>query len=77
MPANLSPHYFKAEERFKSAKTDQEKEAALHEMLRTIPKHKGTERLQSDIKKRIANLQDKIEHKKKKEGRRGPAMEGG
>jgi len=56
MPANLSPDYLAAEKRFRSARTPQEKMEALEEMLRTIPKHKGTEKLQADIKTRIAKL---------------------
>ncbi|OGC76710.1 MAG: hypothetical protein A2Z27_02875 [candidate division Zixibacteria bacterium RBG_16_50_21] len=64
MPANLTPQYLKAEERFKQAKTDPEKLLALEEMLATIPKHKGTEKLQADIKHRISRL--KIESLKKK-----------
>src|SRR4030067_398296 len=56
MPANLTPQYLKAEERFKQAKTDQEKLIALEEMLALIPKHKGTEKLQADIKQRISKL---------------------
>ena len=56
MPANLTPQYLKAEERFKQAKTDQEKLVALEEMLALIPKHKGTEKLQADIKQRISKL---------------------
>jgi len=56
MPANLTPHYFAAEKRYKDAKTGQEKIAALEEMLAVMPKHKGTEHLQGDIKSRIAKL---------------------
>ncbi|MDD3626877.1 MAG: TGS domain-containing protein [bacterium] len=58
MPANLTPDYIKAEEKYKNAKTPQEKLEALHEMLATIPKHKGTEKMQADIKRRIAKLTD-------------------
>ncbi|NWG13199.1 MAG: 50S ribosome-binding GTPase [Acidobacteria bacterium] len=56
MPANLTPQYLAAEERFKSATTAQEKVEALREMLATIPKHKGTEKLQADLKRRLARL---------------------
>jgi ribosome-interacting GTPase 1 len=54
MPANLTPDYLKAERAFRQAKTAPEKIAALEEMLATIPKHKGTEKMQADIKHRIA-----------------------
>lgn len=56
MPANLTAQYHKAEERFRAATTDDEKLAGLEEMLRHIPKHKGTEKMQADIKRRIKKL---------------------
>jgi hypothetical protein len=56
MPANLSPEYLEAEQRFKSAKTTEEKIEALEEMFATIPKHKGTEKMQADIKQRLSKL---------------------
>jgi ribosome-interacting GTPase 1 len=56
MPANLTPEYKRAEERFRAASTPQEKLQALEEMLRVIPKHKGTDGLQADLKARIAKL---------------------
>jgi ribosome-interacting GTPase 1 len=56
MPANLTPEYKRAEERFRTAKSPDEKLAALEEMLRVMPKHKGTDGLQADIKARIAKL---------------------
>jgi ribosome-interacting GTPase 1 len=56
MPANLTPDYKRAEDRFKAATEDSERIEALQEMLRTIPKHKGTEKLQADIKHRLSQL---------------------
>ena len=64
MPANLSPEYYDAEEKFKKASANPEKIAALQEMLRAIPKHKGTEKMQADIKRRLSRLRK--ESKKKK-----------
>ncbi|MHC4386870.1 MAG: GTPase, partial [Planctomycetota bacterium] len=68
MPANLTQQYKKAEQRFKAAGTDEEKLAALEEMLREIPKHKGTEHLQADLKKRRSKLKATIEGGGKKSG---------
>ena len=68
MPANLTPQYYAAEEQYKKAKTNPEKMAALKEMLSTIPKHKGTEKLQGDIKSRIAKLRDEPAKKKSSKG---------
>jgi len=56
MPANLTPDYLEAERRFKSAKTTEEKIAALEEMMATIPRHKGTEKMQADLKRRLSKL---------------------
>ncbi len=56
MPANLTPEYKRAEERFRAAKTPEDRLEALEEMLRVIPKHKGTDGLQADLKARIAKL---------------------
>ena len=56
MPANLTPDYERAEHTYREAVTDAERMTALREMFATIPKHKGTEKLQADIKHRIALL---------------------
>jgi len=72
MPANLTPQYHAAEQRFKEARTPEDRLSALREMLAIIPKHKGTEKLQADIKRRISRLQDESQ-KAQKRGRRPPA----
>ena len=56
MTANLTPQYFEAEERYRKATDDRTKLNTLREMLQLIPKHKGTEKLQAEIKKKIAAL---------------------
>lgn len=56
MPANLTQQYYAAEEAYKKAVTHEEKLAALEEMLATIPKHKGTEKLQGELKKRLSKM---------------------
>jgi ribosome-interacting GTPase 1 len=56
MPANLTPQYLEAERRFKSAKATEDKVEALEEMLATIPRHKGTEKMQADLKRRLSKL---------------------
>lgn len=64
MPANLTPDYLAADKKFKAAATPQDKLAALEEMLATIPKHKGTEKMQADLKHRIAKLRDEMQRRK-------------
>ncbi len=56
MPANLTPEYRKAEQAYREARTDGERLAALERMLAVIPKHKGTDHMQADLKRRIAKL---------------------
>jgi uncharacterized protein len=65
MPANLTPQYMEAEKRFKQAETITDKIAALEEMMATIPRHKGTEKLQADLKKKMSVLRKEAEHSKK------------
>lgn len=65
MPANLTPQYYNAEEAFKKAVTVEEKIAALEEMLAVIPKHKGTEKIQADLKKRLSRLRAEGQKKSK------------
>jgi len=72
MPANLSPDYKKAELAFRAARDDRERLACLKEMLKTIPKHKGTEHLQADIKSRIKVLSDELAGPKRGGTRSGP-----
>ena len=66
MPANLTPDYLAAEARFREAVTIEEKLAALDEMYATIPKHKGTEHMRADIKRRISKLRSKAQQSAKK-----------
>ena len=63
MPANLTPQYLAAEQRFKDAVTAQEKIVALEEMMAVMPKHKGTEKLQADLRRRLAKLRNEAEKK--------------
>lgn len=54
MPANLTPQYLVAEQKYREAKSPEEKLEMLELMLKEIPKHKGTERLQGELKHKIA-----------------------
>jgi ribosome-interacting GTPase 1 len=70
MSANLPPQYLEAEEEFRRAETPEAKVDALNRMLRLIPKHKGTEKMQADIKKRIAKWKNQAEAARKRGGKR-------
>ena len=73
MPANLSPDYKAAEAAFRRASEPKERLERLREMLRTIPKHKGTEHLQADIKTRIKQLTEELAAGRKGGARSGPS----
>lgn len=68
MPANLTPQYKDAEDRFRAAESTAEKLVALEDMLTIIPKHKGTEKLQAEIKRKISKLKEEAEKKPAKHG---------
>jgi len=56
MTVNAGPEYFVAERRYSEAKTRKEKIAALEEMIRLAPKHKSSEKMLMDLKKRLSRL---------------------
>jgi len=72
MPANLSPEYKEAEKHYRAAKTPEEKLRCLEYMLSVLPKHKGTEKIQADLKKKIAKYSR--EEKKKTGSSRKSSM---
>ena len=61
MPANLTPQYFEAERKYRNACTLEEKLEALKFMLAEIPKHKGTEKLQAELKRKIAKTRSELQ----------------
>jgi ribosome-interacting GTPase 1 len=74
MPTNLPPDYYKAEEQFRKATTNQEKIAWLEEMLAIMPKHKGTDHLKSDLRRKISRLKEADTQKKGGPGRQVSAF---
>ena len=70
MPANLPPHYFETEKKLKTAATAEEKIAIYEELLSIIPKHKGTEKIQAQLKTKIAKCKA-VAQKKSSTARHG------
>ncbi len=68
MPANLTPEYRAAEEEYRRAKDPAEKLACLEKMLSVIPKHKGTDKMQGDLKRKISRLKESLQKKSGKKG---------
>jgi ribosome-interacting GTPase 1 len=60
MPANLTAQYLKAEEEYRRATTPEEELQCLQGMLKEIPKHKGTDHLQAELKSKIAKLKREL-----------------
>jgi ribosome-interacting GTPase 1 len=65
MPANLPPEYFEAEKRFKEASSSSGKIAALEDLIATVPKHKGTDKLRADLRRKLSQLRSDAISKKK------------
>ena len=63
MPANLPPQYHEAEKIYRSAKTPEEKLEALEAMLAIMPKHKGTDHLRADLRRRMAKHQEEAQRR--------------
>jgi ribosome-interacting GTPase 1 len=58
MPANLTPEYFKAERWLRQATTNDEKILAVERMLAVIPKHKGTDHMRAELRRKLSNLKE-------------------
>jgi len=56
MPTNLPPDYYEVEKQFRAAKSPSEKITYLEEMLSIVPKHKGTDHLRADLRKKLSKL---------------------
>ncbi|UCC22792.1 MAG: TGS domain-containing protein [Planctomycetota bacterium] len=67
MPANLTPEYFKAEKWYREATTNEEKILAVEQMLRVMPKHKGTDHLKADLRRKLSKLKEAPAKKKSKQ----------
>jgi ribosome-interacting GTPase 1 len=65
MPTNLPPDYFTVEKQFREAESPEEKIACLEEMLAIVPKHKGTDHLRADLRRRLSKLKAAAETRKK------------
>lgn len=65
MPANLTPQYSKAEEEYRRAQTPAEEVLCLEKMLQLIPKHKGTEKLQAELKTKLKEARAELADEKK------------
>lgn len=74
MPTNLPPEYYDAEERYRAAVTAEDKAARLEELLSTIPKHKGTDHLRADLRRKLSKLKSEAKGGRKSVSRHESAF---
>ncbi|HVX64335.1 MAG TPA: GTPase [Pirellulales bacterium] len=73
MATNLTPQYHKAEEQYRRAATTEEELKWLEVMLREMPKHKASEKLQSELKQKISKAKKELEVERKS-GKKGHSV---
>jgi len=72
VPLNLPPEAIEAERRYREAETIPEQIDALEDFLSKIPKHKGTDKLRADLRKRLSKLKDAGHSRKGSTGHESP-----
>ena len=65
MPTNLPPEALEAERRYREAESPEEKIATLEEYISAIPKHKGTDHLRADLRRKLSKLKSGAQARKK------------
>lgn len=65
MPTNLPPEAQEAERRYRAAETVEEKIVCLEEYLSAIPKHKGTDHLRADLRRKLSKLKETAQSRRR------------
>lgn len=73
MATNLTPQYHKAEEEYRRAATTEEELRWLEIMYREMPKHKASEKLQSELKQKISRTKKELDAERKA-GKKGASV---
>src|SRR5437867_7842502 len=71
MAANLTPQYLEAEAAYKKAQTAEERVECLKKMYSLVPKHKASEKLQAEIKKKLSDAKEEVERERKSPKKHG------
>jgi ribosome-interacting GTPase 1 len=74
MPTNLPPDYYEVEKQYRAASSPEEKAAYLEEMLSIVPKHKGTDHLRAELRRKLSKLKASAQSSKKGGSRRESAF---
>lgn len=75
MPVNASYEFANAEKQFLAAQTDDEKLLAIEEMIRTVPKHKGSENILANLRTRYKKLKEKMDKAKAQKKKSGGGLQ--
>jgi ribosome-interacting GTPase 1 len=70
MAVNLTPQYHEAEAEYKRARTAEERLKCLQKMWVEVPKHKASEKLQAELKKKISATREELEEHQQKGGKK-------
>jgi ribosome-interacting GTPase 1 len=65
MAVNLPPQYHDAEDEYRRAQSAEDRLAALKKMWTILPKHKASEKLQAELKQKLAAARDDVEQERK------------
>ncbi|RLG41195.1 MAG: GTP-binding protein [Thermoproteota archaeon] len=71
MPTNIPPEAWAKFEEYRRAKTPEEKLRKLQEFMALMPKHKGTEKMEKFLRRKMAELREEIERRRARKARRG------
>ncbi len=63
MPTNLPAEYYEVEERYKAAESPAERVRLLEELISTVPKHKGTDKLRAEMRRRLSKMKSSAQAK--------------
>jgi ribosome-interacting GTPase 1 len=69
MPTNLPPEAQEAERLYRAARTPEEKISTLEGYISLIPKHKGTDHLRADLRRKLSKLKESASQRRKSVGR--------
>jgi len=61
MPTNVPPEYRKAEQAYREAKTVDEKIERLEKAISLLPKHKGTDQVLAELRRRLSKHRKQLE----------------
>src|SRR4030042_236688 len=70
MPTNLPREWSLIENEYRETKNLDEKIEALKRLIAATPKHKGCENLLADLRRKLSKLEDQLEKRSKKTGRK-------